>query len=249
MTRATRTALRASGAAIAHRRILAPAESMNAVTVGALHSDNFAPGALPASTFDIWLNTGLCTVSSALGPGIGNSVKPDVLAPGGRHHVRLLPAGVGHCLRPMGKNSSVFGGIVVAAPPGPPNFNPDGTSRTVGTSVAAAIMTGIASRAHEALEGAYDDFLEIPGPQRAVLRHFWFTALAGRPPGTLSLKFLGRPTTSNLFGKRIMSAVMSVTALSTPIWCSTVRMTAPRFGPLATCRRGSLTPSRCRSRP
>jgi hypothetical protein len=164
-----RTALRASGAAIAHRRILAPAESMNAVTVGALHSDHLAPGALPASTFDVWLNTGLCTVSSALGPGIGNSVKPDVLAPGGRHHVRLLPSGVGHRLCPMGKNSSMFGGIVVAAPPVPPNFNPDGTSRTIGTSVAAAIMTGIATRAHEALEAAYDDFLEIPGPQRAVL--------------------------------------------------------------------------------
>ena len=164
-----RTALRASGAVIARRRILAPAESMNAVTVGALHSDNFPPSALPASTFDVWLDTGLCTVSSGLGPGIGNAVKPDVLAPGGRHHVRLLPAGVGHRLRPMGKNSSVFGGVVVAAPPSPPNFNPDSTSRTVGTSVAAAIMTGIVGRAHEALEAAYDDFLGIPGPQRAVL--------------------------------------------------------------------------------
>jgi hypothetical protein len=164
-----RTALRASGAAIAHRRILAPAESMNAVTVGALHSDNIPPGTLPASTFDVWLGTGLCTISSGLGPGLRNAVKPDVLAPGGRHHVRLLPAGVGHRLRPMGKNSSVFGGIVVAAPPAPPNFIPDSTSRTVGTSVAAAIITGIAGRAHEALEAAYDDFLGIPATERAAL--------------------------------------------------------------------------------
>jgi hypothetical protein len=164
-----KTALRASSAVITHRRILAPAESMNAVTVGALHSDNFPPGALPASTFDVWLDTGLCTVSSGLGPGVGNAVKPDLLAPGGRHHVRLLPAGAGHLLRPIGKNSSLLGGIVVATPAPRAAVNPDHTSRTVGTSVAAAIVTGMAARAHEALEAAYDDFLTIPGPQRAAL--------------------------------------------------------------------------------
>ena len=164
-----RTALRASGAAISHRRILAPAESMNALTVGALHSDCVLPGALPASTFDVWLGTGLCTISSGLGPGFRHAVKPDVLAPGGRHHVRLLPAGAGHILRPIGKNSAILGGIVVAAPAAPTDINPDRTNRTVGTSVAAAIITGIAARAHEALEESYDDFLALPGPQRAAL--------------------------------------------------------------------------------
>jgi hypothetical protein len=164
-----RTTLRASGAAIAHRRILAPAESINSLTVGALHSDSFPQGVLPASTFDVWLDTGLCTISSGLGPGMGNAVKPDVLAPGGRHHVRLLPAGVGHALRPIGKNSALLGGIVVAAPPAPTDVNPDRTNRTVGTSVAAAIMTGVAARAHEALEASYDDFLALPGAQRAAL--------------------------------------------------------------------------------
>jgi hypothetical protein len=158
-----------SGAAIAHRRILAPAESINAVTVGALHSDNSPPRALPASTFDVWLDTGLCTVSSGLGPGVGNAVKPDVLAPGGRHHVRLMPAGAGHLLRPIGKNASLLGGIVVATPAPPAAVDLNHTSRTVGTSVAAAILTGVAARAHEALEAAYDDFLAIPGPQRAAL--------------------------------------------------------------------------------
>ncbi len=66
-----RTTLRASGAAMAHRRILAPAESINALTVGALHSDSVAQGVLPASTFDVWLDTGLCTISSGLGPAMG----------------------------------------------------------------------------------------------------------------------------------------------------------------------------------
>jgi hypothetical protein len=164
-----RSALRASAAAMAHRRILAPAESMNALTVGALHSDSFAPGALPASTFDVWQDTGLCTISSGLGPGLKNAVKPDVLAAGGRHHVRLLPAGAGHRLRPISQNSPLLGGIVVAAPPAGADPNPDRTNRTVGTSVAAATLTGIAARAHELLDVSYDDFLALPGLQRAVL--------------------------------------------------------------------------------
>ncbi|WP_428153847.1 S8 family peptidase [Brevundimonas sp.] len=164
-----RSALRASAASLAHRRVLAPAESVNALTVGALHADGFALGPLPASTFDVWQETGLCTVSSGLGPGYGNSVKPDVLVSGGRHHVRLLPAGPGHLLRPIGQGSELMGGIVVAAPPGPAAVNLDRVSRTVGTSVAAATLTGIAARAHELLEAAYDDFLAIPGPQRAAL--------------------------------------------------------------------------------
>lgn len=164
-----RAALRASAAAMARRRILAPAESMNALTVGALHSDSFVPAPLPAMTFDVWQETGLCTVSSGLGPGLKNSVKPDVLAPGGRHHVRLLPAGAGHILRPIAQNSPLLGGIVVAGPPGPVDVNPDHLSRTVGTSVAAATLTGIAARAHEALEAAYDDFSNLPGPLRAAL--------------------------------------------------------------------------------
>lgn len=165
----SRAALQASGAAIAHRRILSPAESMNAVTVGALHSDNVAPGALPASVFDVWIDTGLCTISSGLGPGASNAVKPDVLAPGGRHHVRLLPAGAGHMLRPMGKNANFLGGIVVASPAPATAASPDHTSRTIGTSVAAAIISGVAARAHEALELSYDDFLAISHSQRAVL--------------------------------------------------------------------------------
>lgn len=164
-----KVALRASGATIGQHRILAPAESINALTVGALHSDSVPAGVLPASTFDVWQNTGLCTVSSGLGPGLGNAVKPDVLAPGGRHHVRLLPTTTGHALRPIGKQSTLLGGIVVAAPPGPTDINPDRTNRTVGTSVAAALVTGIAARAHEALEAAYDDFSSIAGAQRAVL--------------------------------------------------------------------------------
>ena len=165
-----RVALRASASQIATRRILAPAESINAITVGALHADSFTyPHPLPAGTFDIWADTGLLTISSGLGPGYAGATKPDILAPGGRHHVRLAPQGDHHRLHPLTTNAAAFAGIAVAAPPSSTSVGPDVVGRSVGTSVAAALATGVAARAHEALEAAYADFAQIPSGQRAAL--------------------------------------------------------------------------------
>ncbi|ANL43184.1 UNVERIFIED_ORG: hypothetical protein M2312_003044 [Rhizobium esperanzae] len=165
-----RVALRASASQIALRRILAPAEAINAITVGALHADNYQhPYPLPASTFDVWAESGLCTVSSGLGPGYAGATKPDILAPGGRHHVRLMPDGANHRLQPLTVNAGAFGGIGVAAPPTGTSLGPNVVARSVGTSVAAALATGVAARAHEALEAAYPDFVTLPSAQRAVL--------------------------------------------------------------------------------
>jgi hypothetical protein len=165
-----RVALQASASQIALRRILAPAEAMNAVTVGALHADHHVhPHALPSSTFDVWADSGLCTVSSGLGPGYAGATKPEILAPGGRHHVRLMPHGEHHRLQPLTVNAGAFGGIGVAAPPTETSLGPNVVARSVGTSVAAALATGVAARAHEALEAAYLDFVDLPSAQRAVL--------------------------------------------------------------------------------
>jgi hypothetical protein len=162
-----KVALRASGASMASRRLLSPAESINALTVGGLHGDNHPPPQPQASVFDVFANTGLCNVSSALGPGYGNATKPDIVAPGGRHHVRCMPDGNGHRLRPLDKGAIHFGGVRVACPPiVPANID---TSRTVGTSVAAGLVTGMAARAHEILEASYEDFITIPSEQRALL--------------------------------------------------------------------------------
>lgn len=168
--RKLRVALRASASQIATRRILAPAEAINAVTVGALHADRFEyPRALPANTFDILSGTGLSSVSSGLGPGYGGATKPDILVPGGRHHVRLAPNGDHHRLHPLTTNAAAFGGIAVAAPPSATSLDADVLARSVGTSVAAALATGVAARAHEALEAAYPDFAALPSGQRAAL--------------------------------------------------------------------------------
>ena len=163
-----KVALRASGSAMAYRRVLAPAEAMNALTVGALHADGGGPAPTAAMTFDVWAETGMCTVSSGLGPGHGGAVKPDILAPGGRHHVRLNPRGRGHALTPL-RNAGAFGGVLVAAPPDPRVARSDAMGKSIGTSVASALTTGLAARAHEALEAVYDDFLDIPSAHRAVL--------------------------------------------------------------------------------
>jgi hypothetical protein len=165
-----RVALRASAAQMRTRGLLAPAEAMNAITVGALHADQFVyPHALPASYYDIWAETGLCSVSSALGPGLNGATKPEILAPGGRHHVRLSPHGDHHRLQPLTTNAATFGGIGVAAPPSATSLGPDVVARSIGTSVAAALATGVAVRAHEALEAAYPDFGALPSAQRACL--------------------------------------------------------------------------------
>lgn len=165
-----RVALRASAKQLATRRILAPAEAMNAITVGALHADQFTyPNSLPAYNFDVWADTGLCSMSSALGPGHNGATKPEILAPGGRHHVRLAPQGDHHHLVPLTTNAGTFGGVAVAAPPSGTSVGPDVVARSIGTSVAAALATGIATRAHEALEAAYPDFGTIPSAQRACL--------------------------------------------------------------------------------
>lgn len=165
-----RIALRASAKQLTTRRVLAPAEAMNAITVGALHADQFTyPNPLPAYNFDVWADTGLCSVSSALGPGHNGATKPEILVPGGRHHVRLAPQGDHHHLVPLTTNAATFGGIAVAAPPSGTSLGPDVVARSIGTSVAAALATGVAARAHEALEAAYPDFGALPSAQRACL--------------------------------------------------------------------------------
>jgi hypothetical protein len=170
MPQKIRVALRASASQITKRRILAPAEAINAITVGALHADHYVyPHPVSPPTFDLWSETGLSTISSGLGPGYGGATKPEILAPGGRHYVRVHPAGDNHRLQPLTANAANFGGIAVAAPPTATSLSSNVVARTVGTSVAAALATGVAARAHEALEAAYPDFVGLPSAQRAVL--------------------------------------------------------------------------------
>ena len=75
----------------AFRRPLAPAEAVNAITVGAAHSDrsDFVPD---GSRLDPFASSQAAAVISPIGPGVRRGVKPEVLLPGGRQLVQLDPA-------------------------------------------------------------------------------------------------------------------------------------------------------------
>ena len=131
------------------RRILAPAESVNAVTVGAAHAD-----AAPAHTddrLDPMVTGDLCNVVSANGAGVRRAVKPDMLLPGGRQLVRLEPAD-DDGRRALSVPIVARGpGVRMAAPPAQPGQT-DATVHATGTSVATAFGGHHADRVLDALD-------------------------------------------------------------------------------------------------
>ena len=66
------------------RRILAPAESINALTIGALHQDESGNGAYLERKVDILPNNHLASPVSRFGHGFRRSIKPEIYFPGGR---------------------------------------------------------------------------------------------------------------------------------------------------------------------
>ncbi len=70
-----------------HRRLLSPAETINGLTVGALHADASTPPAYH-QLIDPHAHSGLPSPVNAHGPGYRRAVKPDILLPGGRQFYR-----------------------------------------------------------------------------------------------------------------------------------------------------------------
>lgn len=73
------------------RRLLAPGESANALTIGAAHDDASAT-APPIGVLDPLTDTDLPAVISPIASGINRAIKPDLLLPGGRQPMRAEPA-------------------------------------------------------------------------------------------------------------------------------------------------------------
>jgi hypothetical protein len=68
-----------------NRRLLAPAEALNALTVGGAHEDEAGTSeSRSAHQSPLVVSEGLPSPISAMGRGFRKAVKPDVLAPGGR---------------------------------------------------------------------------------------------------------------------------------------------------------------------
>src|SRR3546814_924767 len=82
------TLLRAILRQRANRRLLAPSEAINALTVGAAHNDNLAPNGQGAMAVDPYASPVLPNMSSALGLGFKRTIKTEILFPGGAEQVR-----------------------------------------------------------------------------------------------------------------------------------------------------------------
>jgi Subtilase family len=127
------------------RKILSPAEATNAVTVGALAADS-SPATPDATQRAVPTRPDLPAVYSALGRGVRRSVKPDLLAPGGRQLFRRMRP---EADAPWIPSSFQHVGHVVAVPGAPGSKS---TTRLSGTSNAAALTSRAAIVIHTAVE-------------------------------------------------------------------------------------------------
>jgi hypothetical protein len=150
----------------ADRRILAPGDSANAITIGAWHKDSSQEVFTGTSPFPPYADQNMPNVSSRVGPGLRRSTKPEVLFAGGREHVRFDPNEPPPRLFAH-PHPSRFWGLKVAAPP---EGGIAGEHFTVGTSAATALATHTAHRIFDELEGAYPQLIgPMPLHQRAAL--------------------------------------------------------------------------------
>jgi hypothetical protein len=138
--------LRALAEQQAMRTLLSPAESLNAVTVGAWHEDS-APLVNRTTVFSPFADAPGPNISSALGLGHRKVVKPDIFMPGGRELIRVTGSGGGVSLRtvPPGR----LYGLRCAIPDAGGELTREGFSS--GTSAATALATRAAHRIFDAL--------------------------------------------------------------------------------------------------
>ena len=155
---------RALASQVFNRTLLAPAEALNALTVGAVSVDA-EPTNPPASAGIVRLETdeeSLPQLTSAVGLGPSNAIKPDLLTMGGASEVRASPNGENVIVNVLGFSQRT--GLMTAEPRG-------GLRRSRGTSDAAALTTRAVLEAAASLveeDGPYQG-LELPRRDLALL--------------------------------------------------------------------------------
>lgn len=130
-------------AGTAQRRIIAPAESMNSLTIGAIHGDaSTVPNV--HGRYDL-VPRGALALYSRVGHGYRRIIKPDIVLPGGRILYRERPGGPRETTTLTAVNGVAAPGHLVAAPPD----NAGGyTKYCRGTSNSAALGSRWAALAH-----------------------------------------------------------------------------------------------------
>lgn len=142
------------------RTLLSPAESINSITVGALHADA-APPHTPA-VIDPFPNVGMTSLASAVGLGVNRSLKPDLVEQGGRFAAGCANVAGGGI--EVHANPTAELGHLVAAP-SPTTGDLKHVMRLAGTSNAAALTTrtllGVADAIHEVFDADGVDWLTL----------------------------------------------------------------------------------------
>ena len=144
-----RAVLEALNAVKYERTILSPAESLNALTIGAQHHDNLTSRQGGHTAVDPFEDHFLPNVSSGLGLGHRRMIKPELYLPGGREYVRLNSTGNGLRVS-MGPPQRLYG-LKAAAPDPSGQGRLDYTALSDGTSSATALATRASHRIFDAL--------------------------------------------------------------------------------------------------
>lgn len=148
-----------------NRRLLSPAEAINALTIGFTHSDSSLIGAL-GNRINPFVSADLPSPISALGLGYRRAVKPDLLLPGGR---QLFSEGLGN----IHPHEQLQVQKVTGRPPGQRAAAPGragdltATRFSCGTSNATAIAVRRAAQMYEVLRA----LREGPGGDVLVERY------------------------------------------------------------------------------
>lgn len=146
-----------------NRRVLSPSDSINSITVGALHDDKSTPVSIDGCV-DILPSIDLPSPLSPLGHGFRSSIKPEIIVPGGRQFYTHI--GDGKYDLPSQQMQS--GQKVAAAPVMPGERNR--TVYTCGTSNATALAVRSASFIHDAVMDVFKDHgIENAGDSLATL--------------------------------------------------------------------------------
>ena len=148
-------------AAAPTRRLLSPAESMNALTVGALHADGSGEISNLGYRLNLWDGENNVSPVSAAGRGQRRSIKPDLVAAGGR---RLYSEIGGGAIKPY-MGTALPPGVLLATPPNKQAYDS-------GTTFAAAEVSRRAARIAELLLDQSDiDDQYIAVATKALLVH------------------------------------------------------------------------------
>lgn len=151
-----------------NRGIIAPAEALNALTVGALHDgEQQTILTFGIANYDPYPDVRLPNPSSRMGLGYRNGIKPEILLPGGKERISSRLAAPFAVTPRTGQR---LGGLKVAAPGVDAAGLPRKLDWSGGTSAATALATRAQHLIHDAMLQAYPEaFGILPDAEKALI--------------------------------------------------------------------------------